>query len=299
MFPSCKCFGNTKCLFPVPCDSFCCTSFVPLLISLIFDFYLSNLDSIVSDLSVAIVVSKGQLDFLKFFFANEDFNSYLDDIDFVFLLKNRVVFVVQESPLGFGDAICCAEEFVADDPYFVVMIGDFFYHKENDCDGKKRSSCCGDLIFAFKSLLTQPSQFLSVTTCGIDDLDNYGIVTKFETNEKFIQALDIEEKPGKNNKCGIQKVSSYMDGSEEFLTFFGIEIFSVEIFKYLKELKNKNILRQGEINLRIAQQEMIKKSKNHSLCFLMPKSSKNFDCGTAEKYRESIKTRLSIIKEKT
>ena len=157
---------------------------------------------------------KGKLELLK----------VVDDIS---KLAN-IYYVRQKKPLGLGHAIGCAEAFVGDEPFVVVLGDDIVY-----TDKEK-----GELP-AIKQLIDKYSELKGGNILGVQkvpekDVNKYGIVKPLKKIDKrTVEVENFVEKPN-------------LDEAPSRLAALGRYVLEPEIFGYLKNAKPG---KGGEIQL--------------------------------------------------
>ena len=157
---------------------------------------------------------KGKLELLK----------VVDDIS---KLAN-IYYVRQKKPLGLGHAIGCAEAFVGDEPFVVVLGDDIIYTDEN----KGETPVTKQLIDKYVEL--NGGNILGVQEVAEKDVDKYGIVKPLETiDERTVEVENFVEKPS-------------LEEAPSRLAALGRYVLEPEIFGYLKNTKPG---KGGEIQL--------------------------------------------------
>ncbi|MEZ4773939.1 MAG: sugar phosphate nucleotidyltransferase [Bacteroidia bacterium] len=134
-------------------------------------------------------------------------------------------FSVQEKEGGYGDAVLCAEKFVGDEP-FLLLLGDHFYHCMH---GTKR--CSQQLIAA-----ADFSKGISVSAVNATSghlINHYGTLAGKPTGEAgLFQVERIVEKPS----LSFAEVELMTPGLRMgyFLCVFGMHILQPDIFSILR-----------------------------------------------------------------
>lgn len=148
-------------------------------------------------------------------------------VDDISKLSN-IYYVRQKKPLGLGHAIGCAEAFIGDEPFVVVLGDDIMY-----TDASK-----GEIPVS-KQLIDKYNELKGGTILGVQEVpenivNKYGIIkplkeidSKTVEVENFVEKPSIEEAPSK-------------------LAALGRYILEPEIFKYLRNTKPG---KDGEIQL--------------------------------------------------
>ena len=157
---------------------------------------------------------KGKLELLK----------VVDDIS---KLAN-IYYVRQKKPLGLGHAIGCAEAFIGDEPFVVVLGDDIIYTDEN----KGEAPVTKQLIDKYVEL--NGGNILGVQEVAEKDVNKYGIVKPLETtDERTVEVENFVEKPS-------------LAEAPSRLAALGRYVLEPEIFGYLKNTKPG---KGGEIQL--------------------------------------------------
>ena len=148
---------------------------------------------------------KGKLELLK----------VVDDIS---KLAN-IYYVRQKKPLGLGHAIGCAEAFIGDEPFVVVLGDDIIYTDEN----KGEVPVTKQLIDKYVEL--NGGNILGVQEVAEKDVNKYGIVKPLETiDERTVEVENFVEKP-------------LLEEAPSRLAALGRYVLEPEIFGYLKNTK--------------------------------------------------------------
>lgn len=130
-------------------------------------------------------------------------------------------FIRQKEALGLGHAVLCAKQFVGYEP-FAVMLGDDLVDAE--------APCLSQLIDVYNDL---GGSVLGVQEVPTDSVSNYGIVTPRAVKPNVWQAMDLIEKPAKEE-------------APSRLAVLGRYILDPEIFTILEKTEPG---RGGEIQL--------------------------------------------------
>ncbi|ERK48504.1 UTP--glucose-1-phosphate uridylyltransferase GalU [Leptotrichia sp. oral taxon 879] len=141
---------------------------------------------------------------------------------------SNIYYVRQKRPLGLGHAISCAEAFVGDEP-FVVLLGDDIIYTDKD---KGQSPVTKQLVNKYNEL--QGGTILGVQEVPHKNVSKYGIIKPLkQIDEKTVAVEDFIEKPS------IAEAPSN-------LAALGRYVLEPEIFSYLKRTKPG---KGGEIQL--------------------------------------------------
>ena len=141
---------------------------------------------------------------------------------------SNIYYVRQKKPLGLGHAISCAESFVGDEP-FVVLLGDDIIYTDRE---KGQFPVTKQLIEKYNEL--QGGTILGVQEVPHKNVSKYGIIKPLKQfDEKTVIVEDFVEKPLVNE-------------APSNLAALGRYVLEPEIFSYLKNTKPG---KGGEIQL--------------------------------------------------
>ena len=141
---------------------------------------------------------------------------------------SKIYYVRQKKPLGLGHAISCAEAFVGDEP-FVVLLGDDIIYTDKE---KGQFPVTKQLVEKYKEL--QGGTILGVQEVPHKNVSKYGIINPLkQIDEKTVAVEEFIEKPS-------------VDEAPSNLAALGRYVLEPEIFSYLKNTKPG---KGGEIQL--------------------------------------------------
>ena len=141
---------------------------------------------------------------------------------------SNIYYVRQKNPLGLGHAIGCAEAFVGDEP-FVVLLGDDIIYTD---EAKGEIPVTKQLINKYNEL--NGGTILGVQEVPEKEVDKYGIIDPLsKIDDKTVEVENFVEKPS-------------VEEAPSRLAALGRYVLEPEIFKYLKETKSG---KGGEIQL--------------------------------------------------
>ena len=164
-------------------------------------------------------------------------------------------FIVQDEQKGLGDAILCAEAFVGDDP-FAVLLGDTIFTGS--------PNCTKELVHLFAE---KNSPIFSVEEILPDETKRYGIVSGKEVEDGIMLVDSLVEKPEKS-------------ASPSLLGIQGRYVFTPKLFTHLKETSEGL---GGEIQLTDAMNSLSKVQNIYCWTF----KGKRYDIGTMKDWFES------------
>jgi UTP--glucose-1-phosphate uridylyltransferase len=159
----------------------------------------------------------------------------------------RLHFVEQHSPEGFGHAVYQAKEFVGDDP-FLLLLGDHVYIS----DIKER--CARQLIRVFEQHLLEVVTGVQPTLERL--LHLFGVLkgVAVDPGKGIYKAELIIEKP--TVEVARERLVTGGMPAGNYLAHFGMHVFSPRIFDSLEYLIQNNLREKGEIQLTAAQEHL-------------------------------------------
>ena len=141
---------------------------------------------------------------------------------------SNIYYVRQKKPLGLGHAISCAEAFIGDEP-FVVLLGDDIIYTDKE---KGQSPVTKQLIEKYEEL--QGGTILGVQEVDKKNVSKYGIIKPLtQIDDKTVVVEDFIEKPT-------------IEEAPSNLAALGRYVLEPKIFSYLKNTKPG---KGGEIQL--------------------------------------------------
>lgn len=166
-------------------------------------------------------------------------------------LLRHTTFKVQENPLGYGNAVYCAREFVGDD-HFLLLLSDHLYvsHAERRC------------ALQVIELAEKESCSVSAVNPTLEHLiSKYGTVTgKSVRNIPGIYQIEkIIEKPSLS--LAEQELQTPGLRAGYYLCFFGIHALSPTIFSILQDYQKEALTKQTGYLLTPALMALVNKDK--------------------------------------
>jgi len=162
-------------------------------------------------------------------------------------LGERLSFAEQHTPDGFGHAVFQAKSFVGDEP-FLLLLGDHVYISET------RDPCAAQLVRIFE-------QYMLDACTGVQPtqerhLHAFGTIRgkPVDQSRGIYKAELIIEKPS-IDVAREQLVTPGLPAGN-YLSHFGIHVFSPRIFDSLEHLIRNDLREKGEIQLTAAQEHL-------------------------------------------
>ncbi|MCC6579005.1 MAG: nucleotidyl transferase [Phycisphaeraceae bacterium] len=159
----------------------------------------------------------------------------------------RLHFVAQDTPEGYGHAVFQARKFVGDDP-FLLMLGDHIYISANG------DNCARQLIG--KHLASGAKAMSAVQTTAAKDLHLYGVIQGVVTDPAhgLYKVTAIKEKP--TPEYAAERLATHGLPPGLYLGHFGMHVFPPAIFDAIEYHITYNIREKNEIQLTNAQEYM-------------------------------------------
>ncbi len=165
-----------------------------------------------------------------------------------FPAAGQLVYTRQQQPLGLGHAVWCARQFVANEPFAVLLPDDLV---------KAAPGCLKQMISAYEQV---GGNLVASVEVDPDQTNRYGILDVASDNGPLVEANGIIEKPSPED-------------SPSTLSVIGRYILQPEIFSYLDRQKKGA---QNEIQLTDAIAATLPGVSLHGFRF----EGVRFDCGT-------------------
>lgn len=161
----------------------------------------------------------------------------------------RLTFVSQNSPEGYGHAVHQARDFVGDEA-FLLMLGDHIYIQAKGAT----ENCATQLIRKYRE-----SNFRAMTavqSTSAEKLHLFGTAKgePVDLSSGVFRALALEEKPTPARAAAALRTPGL--GAGQYLCFFGMNVFPPEIFTALQHHIDRDIRSGGEVQLTTAQEFM-------------------------------------------
>lgn len=162
-------------------------------------------------------------------------------------MSERITYVEQDSPEGYGHAVYQSRAFVGDEP-FLLLLGDHIY-----ISGTKKR-CAQQVIETYNVAQCAVS---GVQQTPDDKLHLFGTVTgrPLGSDPPTYEVSEIKEKPSLDYAAEHLQTPGVKRGY--YLCFFGMHVFPPTIFECLQHHLDNNIREKGEIQL-TSSQEMLR-----------------------------------------
>lgn len=166
----------------------------------------------------------------------------------------RLHYAEQKTPEGFGHAVYQAKEFVGSDP-FLLLLGDHVYISDT------KDRCARQLIAVFE-------QYMLDAVTGVQptlerQLHLFGTIRgkPIEPNRGIYKAELIIEKP--SIETAREKLATPGLPAGNYLSHFGMHVFSPRIFDSLEYLIKNDLREKGEFQLTAAQEHLRQQTEKY------------------------------------
>lgn len=168
---------------------------------------------------VGLIVSPLTIDLLHRYFTAAAAESATE-------LPVHIDFITQPAPRGLGDATLLAENFVAGEP-FLLLLGDHIHVAD-----QAARPCAAQVVEAFAE--HRGAAMLGMQVVGAETLSSVGVARGRLVKDNVYVCEDLIEKP--NRQTARQRLVSTDLGEDQYLAHGGIYLFTAEIFDCLREL---------------------------------------------------------------
>ncbi|NEQ65264.1 MAG: GHMP kinase [Symploca sp. SIO2D2] len=198
---------------------------------------------------------------------NQEYSKYLQD------LGERITILTQEEQEGYGHAVFCAQEWVQDEP-FLLLLGDHIYASTQE------SSCASQMLDIYEQV---GQSVVGLTVMPAEIIHKAGCITGvWQEPNSLLTVTQFYEKPD----IEYARTHLHLEGMAEdnFLAVFGMYVLEPQIFTYLAENINHNIRERGEFQLTSC---LDKLQQNEGMTGYLVKGE-YFDIGMPEFYRQTM-----------
>jgi len=233
---------------------------------------------------VCLIVQKGGEEYFKSYF-NEPISPdvwqrlsklpwAVEQTEKLLDLGRRLHYVVQEEQKGFGHAVYCTRDWVADEP-FMLMLGDHIYASYSGI------RCARQLLEVFSELKKSTS---AVRRTPESELHLFGTIGGIPVPDKarLYEVTELKEKPSPAYAQGHLTIEGIPSG--EYLCIFGQYALTPTIFDCIQYHIDNEILEKGEIQLTNAL-DLMRKQEGY---YAYETDGERYDIGTPEVYAKTM-----------
>ena len=190
------------------------------------------------------------------------------------VFSEKLTFITQDRPRGFGDAVLRAKTWIDGDPV-LVMLGDHLYFSGED------RCCARQLLDAYAELQAPVS---GVIRKSVDDIRHFGTISGRPVPRWYgLYEIDtVVEKPDP----GLARERLRVEGmpADTFLCWFGLHAMTPDIFDCLARMEGDGTTEGGELQLTGAQ-AMLSTQRAY---FALEINGDHYDTGSPEGYVEAV-----------
>lgn len=189
-------------------------------------------------------------------------------------MSQRIEYIYQKSPEGYGHAVYCAREWVGDDP-FLLMLGDHLYLSAT------QKPCAAQVI---RAAIKHNCNLSAMAVTPASQLHLFGTARGKPLGPRLYQVELLVEKP--SPEVTERELMTPGLPTGHYLCFFGMHVFTPEIFEALGYLLREDLRERGEIQLTSAQEIL----RQNSLYLAYVIEGTRHDIGTPEGYVETLRS---------
>ncbi len=232
---------------------------------------------------VCIIVQSQDRDLFEEIFcmppAIENFNKLSKEqqkyCEYLMDIGHRITFLAQDTQEGFGHAVHCTKDWVANEP-FLLLLGDHLYRANTD------ESCARQIMNAYEE---SGQSVVGVEATAGSDVHHFGCVTgSWKTHGQTLEITEFAEKPDRDYAAEHLQVEGMED--DTFLTVFGQYVLTPKVFDFLDENIRLNIRERGEFQLTSCL-DRVRKEEGFIACRV---NGQRYDIGNPEAYLETLST---------
>ena len=198
---------------------------------------------------------------------NKEYSEYLQSIG------DRVTILTQTKQEGFGHAVFCTREWVANEP-FLLLLGDHIY------TSALQSSCAAQMVDIYQQTETS---VIGITVMNADIIHKAGCVAgEWQTEQSILKIAQIYEKPTLEYARKHLRVSGM--SQDEFLGVFGMYVLQPDIFELLNSEIHNNQRFKGEFQLTTCLDKL--RQQTGAIAYLV--KGQYYDTGMPLFYRQTI-----------
>jgi UTP-glucose-1-phosphate uridylyltransferase/mevalonate kinase len=240
--------------------------------------------------SISIIIQERDRELFEDFFYNlpfaENFNKLSregqDYCNRIIDIGHRIHFVFQDVQEGFGHAVYCANKWVNDEP-FILMLGDHLYISDNE------TPCTRQLLEVYEEYNTN---VIGLKVISGSELKRFGCVTgQWEEINSILNVTEIYEKPSPEYAGEHLHMDTMKD--DQYLALSGQYILTPKIFHFLEDNIESNIREKGEFQLTSCLDRL--RQEDGFVGYVI--EGRSFDIGVPEQYRRTLFEYSQVHKE--
>lgn len=191
-------------------------------------------------------------------------------------LPPKLVYVQQDRPRGFGDAVLQSREFIGDEP-FAILLGDHIAVADAGAE-----PCLAQVLHAFDRV--EAKAMIGVHEVATEEVSKVGVAAGQQVVANLYRCRDFVEKPDPT----VARERLVTEGLPEgrFLGHCGVYLFTPDIFRFLEQAGRVAEKQRGEVELAAAQRGLL--DAHPSEYFLCRIRGRAYDMGTPKGYWRTL-----------
>jgi UTP-glucose-1-phosphate uridylyltransferase/mevalonate kinase len=187
-------------------------------------------------------------------------------------LGQRITFIEQVRQEGLGHAVLCAREWVAGEP-FLLMLGDHVFRSDTDVP------CAAQVIAAYES---SGENVVGLAVTPREEISNFGAAGGVWAEDgRLLSIVEFAEKPAPDYAETHLRVEGIDDA---FLGFFGLYALGPGVFEHLERLYDANLRQGGEFQLTDA----LALLRRDEPCLGYVVKGRRYDTGRPQQYLKTL-----------
>ncbi len=218
---------------------------------------------------VVLVVSAGQRRLIE---------AYLDGVSPPErgTLPRRLMYVEQDGPRGFGDAVLQSRRFIRDQP-FAILLGDHITVPDAGAE-----PCLTQVLHAFDQMAGKA--MIGVHEVAADGVSEVGVAAGRHVVDNIYRCFDFVEKP--DPAVAQERLVTEGLPVGRFLGHCGVYLFTPDIFGFIEQAGRAAEKRGGEVELAAGQHRLL--DEHPGEYFLCRIQGRAYDMGTPKGYLRTL-----------
>lgn len=193
--------------------------------------------------------------------------------DYLLEVGRKITFLPQETQEGFGHAVYCANEWVGDEA-FLLLLGDHLYASNNEI------SCSGQLVQLYEK---SRKSVVGLKETHVSEIHHFGCASGvWQKKGSTLSITELYEKPNAEYAAEHLRVEGLSD--DTYLSFMGQYILTSKIFELLEENIKTGNRERGEFQLTSCL-DQIRREEGMTGYIV---AGQRFDIGMPEEYRQTV-----------
>lgn len=198
---------------------------------------------------------------------------YRDYLQYLQAVGQKITFLTQPSPEGFGHAVFCARDWVGQEP-FLLLLGDHIYQSYTD------QSCARQVVHLYEKT---GKSVISLEVGPAAEIGHRGcVVGTWQDSDRLLSVTQLVEKPDPEYAKRHLRVEGLAE--DELLSIFGLYVLPPQIFDYLADEIDRNVRDRGEFQITSCLDRL--QQDLGMVGYLV--QGRSFDTGLPDTYRQAM-----------